>query len=470
MSASSRTDSSHLGSLLRAVRFRQLADQLRHRLVFIPGLSVIGAVVVVQALLLVDSQLTTNSLPAVLSTTVDSARSVFSTIAGGLIASITLLLSIMLVAVQLASSQFSPRTMRDWLETWTLQGTIGLALGTTVLLAGAAVDLHLRRRRRFVPHVTVLVAVVLALVSLVAVVRSVDHVTNNLRVGSIAKRIAQETIEVISANDRLRSGDRPNVAPAVAPLAAERRSLDVPDSAAPVEAERSGWVQQVDDDAILAALPEGTTAYVVAVLGGFAMERTPLIWLDPAPPSDDPCHAQLRAAFAVGDARTMQQDIGFGLVQLTDIAVRALSPGVNDPSTAKDVVVHLGDIMRALWEQDGPETVRGDEDRVVIRNEPRHADHLRAAFDPIRRYGRDAPDVLIALARTLRTIEHEVRRRSLPGPIEPLREMLRDVRHAPTDGWSPHERMMPLDVTRLDDPRRRGDDRRSRLSPSDHRN
>lgn len=84
------------------IRMRQLADRMRHSLTFIPALYVVASSVVVQALLWIDRQLTDQSLPILLETTVDSARSVFAAIAGGLITSITLLLSMMSVAVQLA--------------------------------------------------------------------------------------------------------------------------------------------------------------------------------------------------------------------------------------------------------------------------------------------------------------------------------------------------------------------------------
>ena len=177
------------------VRIRQLLDQIRHRLLFLPVLFVIGAVVLSQLMLRLDDRLGDDDVPDFLRTTVDSARSILTAIAGGLITSITLLLSMMLVAVQLASSQFSPRTLRNWIGDRSQQAAIGFVLGTTVYCL-----LILRATRTFedgdplTPNASVLVAMVLGIGSLVAVVRSVDQLTNRLRIGSVASRILDDTV------------------------------------------------------------------------------------------------------------------------------------------------------------------------------------------------------------------------------------------------------------------------------------
>ena len=309
-----------LSGKLGLVRLRQIADRVRHRLSFIPMLYVVAAIVLVQLLLVVDRALNDQQIPTWLETTVDSARSVFSAMAGGLITSITLLLSMMLVAVQLASSQFSPRTLRDWLGNRKLQHALGIVLGTTVFCL-----LALRSTRDFgdddtapiVPHITVLVAVALGVISLVAVVRSVDHLTQSVRVGSVADRVAAETIGVVARNDEIPAGQLPELVPS----SRATSSPDIPSSAVAVETMKAGWLQQVDERMILAALPDGATGFVPVSIGGFVPAGSPLIWVDAPSPLDDECRHELLGAFAVGDSRTMQQDVEFGLVQLTDIAV-----------------------------------------------------------------------------------------------------------------------------------------------------
>jgi uncharacterized membrane protein len=410
--------------VIATVRLRQIADRAQHSLSFVPTLYVLGSVVLVQAFLWIDRQLSDESLPLMLETTVDSARAVFGSIAGGLITSTTLLLSLMLVAVQLASSQFSPRTLRNWLGNRTVQHAVGFVLGTTVFCL-----LALRSARSFgededavVPHVTVLVAVALGVFSLIAVVRAVDHITHSLQVGSVAARVATETIEVIERVFRLDSG--PIQVGVESGALRDDGSIDVPAGATALEAPAAGWVQQVDDDAVLASLPEHRTGYLSATVGSFVTAASPVMWVAPAPDDPDSCRSELLEAIAIGDSRTMQQDVEFGIIQLTDIAVRALSPGVNDPTTASDVLVHLGNVMTRLWEHPELSTTRRSGSRTLVRNRPHHAALLDRAFSPIIHYGEDDRQVMETLAAVVGLLRAEVERRALPGPLQPLDDLL----------------------------------------------
>ena len=429
------------------VRIRQLADEIRHRLSFIPAVYVLVSVVAVHILLFIDRNLSSQDLPDIMATTVGSARSVFAAIAGGLITAITLLLSMTLITVQLASSQFSPRTLRDWIGDRTLQHTVGLALGSTVfaLLALRSTRAFGDGRIEVVPHLTVLAAVVLAIVSLLMLVRSVDHIANSVRVGAVANRIAAETIATIDAEEQLHAGQYPVGVPAARAAEAtddvtSTESLTVPTGTFAIEARAAGWVQQIDVATIIEELPDNTRAVVASPIGGFVPDAAPLVWLTPTPDPDDPCRTSLLEAFALGDTRTLQQDVSFGLVQLTDVAVRALSPGVNDPGTANEIIVHLGNLLLKLWARPVADAEFERDGKVVIFRQPTHEEHLRQACDPIRRYGAEDPMVVTTLLRMLYTVRSEVQRRELPGPIEPIDVMVRTIgTTASTERWSPAE-------------------------------
>ena len=414
--------------MIGLVRARQFVDQLRHRLSFVPMLYVLGATAFAGVLLSIDRALTDQDLPDIFETTVDSARSVFAAIAGGLITSITLLLSMMLITVQLASSQFSPRTLREWLANRTLQHTIGFVLGTTVFCL-----LALRSTRSLddadtaiVPHITVVVAVALGVLSLVAVVHAVDRVTHSLRIESVAVRLARDTIGVI---ERVFGPDEASplpVGPASGALRADG-SLDVPIGALAIESPVSGWVQQVDARRLLDALPEGSTGYLVTPTGSFVNAHSPVMWVAPAPRDAGPVRSVMLDAIAVGPSRTMQQDVEFGMIQLTDIAVRALSPGVNDPGTACDIIVYLGNVMSELWAYPPLDTTRHSPSATVVSRQPTHGELLDRAFHPIVHYGSTDREVVHTLRRVVGLLRAEVRRRDLPGPIEPIERLARSL-------------------------------------------
>jgi uncharacterized membrane protein len=410
--------------VIRGVRLRQIADRMSHSLSFIPTIYVFVAIVLVQLSLWIDRMLGDQPLPDWFETTVDSSRAVFAAIAGGLITSITLLLSMTLLAVQLASSQFSPRTLRNWLGNRSVQNAVGFVLGTTVFCL-----LALRSARSFgedetavVPHLTVIVAVALGVLSLVAVVRTVDSVTHTMRVGSIAGRVTAETISVV---ERVYRNDaRPLDVGVESGALRPDGSIDVPRGATALETSRAGWIQQVDDDGVLASLPERSTGYLTATVGSFVTASSPVLWIAPAPDDPDACRSAMLDAIAVGDSRTMQQDIEFGVIQLTDIAVRALSPGINDPSTASDVIVHLGNVMATVWEHRALSTTLRSGSRTLVRHRPTHAELLDRAFSPIIHYGGDDPQVITTLKRVLGVLRSEIDRRGLPGPAQPVEAML----------------------------------------------
>ena len=399
------------------VRLRQALDRLGHRLGFIPLVAIAAAVVAAQMMLAVDARLDDSDLPRVLETTVGSGRAILTAIAGGLISSVTLLLSLTLVAVQLASSQFSPRTLRNWTGDRTQQYAIGIVLGTTVFCL-----LVLRETKDFetgdalTPHLSVIVAVVFGILSLMAVVRSVDHLTDRLRIGSVAASLMDETVTLIRS-DAAAGAEDPALTPASRPTEPEHE-FERPPDAVPILAPKAGWVQWIDADRIVVAVPEHTTVYVTISVGSFAMPDAPIAWMWPV--GEEDCRQRVLGAFAFGDTRTMQQDIGFGIMQMVDIALRALSPGVNDPNTANDLVVHLGAVLLSLWERPDAGNVYRKDGRTLLRSDLTHADHLEAAIDPIRRHGVGDPSVAATLVRTLESLRAETVRRSLPGPIAPI--------------------------------------------------
>jgi uncharacterized membrane protein len=159
-------------------------------------------------------------------------------------------------------------------------------------------------------------------------------------------------------------------------------------------------------------------------VGSFVTVSSPVMWVAPAPDDPEACRTLLLNAIAIGDSRTMQQDVEFGLIQLTDIAVRALSPGVNDPSTATDVIVHLGNVMTELWQHAPVPTTRRSGSRALVRRRPDHAALLDRAFSPILHYGESDREVVNTMIEVVTHLRAEVDRRDLPGPTEPLDDLV----------------------------------------------
>ena len=392
-------------------------------------MGMVTAILLSQATLAVDRRLGASDVPRIVTTTVDAGRVILSSIAGGLIASVVLLLSMMLVAVQLASSQFSPRTVRNLIGDRSLQVAIALVLGAAVFCLLVLRETRaLEEGQELIPHISVVVGVVFGLGSLVAVVHSVDRVTKRLQVGVVAKELLDQTVSIIEETSGTPSLEGPQLTPAQRPAASEQ-TAEPPKDAIAIESDKTGWIQQVDPDAMLDAVPEGSTVYFVVPVGSFIQRGTPLAWFWPGPMPDGAAD-DIRGSVAVGDSRTMQEDVGFGILQMVDVALRALSPGVNDPNTAADLVVHLGAVMMEIWERPMAASRLSKEGRTLITNPLDHAAYLRAAFDPIRRHGAGEPLAMEAMIRTLATLLAETDRRNLPGPTEPVYAVLRETSEA----------------------------------------
>lgn len=357
------------------VRVRAVLERLRRSLFFVPMVVIIGLVALAVALLAVD-RWTGDVVPSAVRIPVASARTVLGTIATGLVAGAALVFSSILVAMQVAASQFSPRTLDEFLGARRHQVTIGLVIGTAmfclVALLGTGVPAELGEGQVLEPHVTVLTAVGLALASLLAVVASVNRLAQSLQVERQLGRIQHETLGLVARR------------PEPVPVGTDQPPA-VPDDAVVVTAPVSGWVQQLAVASLLDAVPAGGGIEVTACVGTYVWEGVAVARAWPAAAIDDATIDAIQGAMAIGVRRTMQEDVGFGLVRLSDVALRALSPGINDERTAVDVIERVGPVLLAIGAQGGPRRIHSGRDgAVVLTAEATFEDHLDTVVTPLR--------------------------------------------------------------------------------------
>ena len=412
---------------LRKLQPAAVTESLRQSLVAIPALCLVLGVVLSELTIRVDRSGVRAWLPDSYETTSASGRVILGAIATGMITVVTLVLTLTLVAIQLAAGQLSPRTIANFLGDRFQQATVGVALGTATfsLLALRAVRIGGEGDAVSHPNLTVLVAVGLTLTGLVMLVLSVDRTASRLAVGTLLTDLAEETCALVDAkygHDR-RSGlevERPGQLVGASP--------DEPwENTSPVSTDRPGWIQYIDEDGLLSAQPRGSRTRIRHPVGTFVFAGMALVEVDTADLDDDTA-AALRAAIVVGDQRTLQQDVGFGLVRLTDIGLRALSPGVNDPNTAREVVLRLGQVILQLQRHQLPGGERREDDKALLRiAAPTHDDFATEAFQQISDAARDDRATLRTLRTTLDTIIDECENQELPGSTEELRRRLKLV-------------------------------------------
>ena len=384
------------------LRLRSFTNNLSESLWFIPALMVLGGVGLGVIVATVTNHVDQKVFPDWLHLSTNAAETLLSTIAGATITTVGVVFSIVVLSVQLASGQFSPRVIRGYFRDRRSKyviGTLSATFAYCVIAIYTVSGNPLSEKQTEVSIIAVAVGVLLGLTSILAIVTYLDHSARRLYVGNMAKDVADETIELIEKLGEDEGHDYSHD---------DEIDEQVPDDAWRVEARKDGWVQQITESGILRSVPENTTVRLETRVGAFVAKGVVLARVWPKPAEDD-CEQiaeNITDAVIIGSGRTMQQDLDFGLRQLTDIALRALSPGVNDPTTAVEVIVRHGAIVRRLMFTDLQPLVQHKHGKRLLRPQAlTHADYVEHAFDQIRGMSGSHPHVAASLIRTLVEIE-----------------------------------------------------------------
>lgn len=373
-------------------RYRHTWTLVRASFWFVPGVMVVGAALLSAVALAVDSTLVEADLPDwVFAGGADGARALLSTVAGSMVTVAGVGFSITIVALVLASTQFGPRLLSLFLRDMTSQATLGTFAGTFTFCV-----LVLRTIRgpdeggtAFVPHFAITVAIGLTLLSVAALVWFFHHVSVSIQAPKLAAAVARDLDRAI---DNLYPGDLGLGGP-------EPDPADVPDPAtdAVVLAASSGYVEVVDDAALLTLAERHDLCVLLTVRPGlFVVRGNPILVARPRERVDDALAGQLRSTLIVGDVRTAEDDIEFSVRQLVEIALRALSPAINDPFTAMTAIDWLGAGLARLATQEFPTHYRYDgAGRLrVVASVSTFGGITHTIFSRIRHYGGTSPVVL----------------------------------------------------------------------------
>ena len=373
-------------------------------------------------------------VPLTLAMSSNAATWLLSTVAGAMITTVGVVFSLTVVSLQLASDQFSPRVMRSFIRDRLSQAVIGLLVATFFYCVLVLPSLS-GEPTEPAPRISLTIAVVLTLVTVVGIIVHLDHLARGLQVGNVARVIAAEGRTVVAALNRVPSGLQ----------AVEPKDFHAPGVAAVIPCRLSGWVSQVDSGQLLGAVPAGTTVRMETRVGAYIHAGEALFTVWPAPPERS--REKLAGAIQIADARTMLQDVDFAIRQLVDIGLRALSPAINDPTTAVEVILRLGSLLRALLTAPlAAEALKDEAGRVLLQPwNLDHAEYVDHAFDQLRQTSLDQPEVVAALLRVLRMLIAHVRAEGHPEHTPALDRQMQLLLDAMRDRPGLH----PEDLRRL---------------------
>ena len=339
----------------------------------------------------------------------EGASTVLQTIASSMITIAGVVFSITLVAMSLASSQFGPRLLRNLMRDTANQAVLGVFIATFLYCI-----LVLRAVRRadeslFVPHIGVAVGVLLALAGIAMLVYFIHHVSMSIQADEMIARVGVEVHEAIDRMFPERIGRSRREAASAEMLLPESFARD----ARTIEAGEDGYLQRVEPEVLMDVARRGELIVRLHRRpGDFVIAGSALASAWPAGRVDDAAAGEIAGAFAFGIQRTPVQDVRFSLEQLAEIAVRALSPGVNDPYTALACIDRIASALHRLAQREMPSAYRADDEgRLrVVAIPATFAELLDAAFDPLRQHGRTNAAITIRLLEAIGAVAPMTRR------------------------------------------------------------
>lgn len=401
--------------------WRTLWSSVRDSLWFLPAVMTLAAALLAVALMAAERQGLfgpTEGVWWLYQANAEAARSVLSAITASLITVTGVVFSVTIVAVQLASSQYTPRVLRDFSSDRGNQLVLGIFIGTftyAVLVlrtvGGSPGD------DEFVPRLAVTIAVGLLILSVVALIYFIHHLARELHVTAILDRVALRTLR------NVRQLFPQHIGSAAEAHGSQQREPEGPI----VYASEAGYIQAVDEKALFAL---GKRARLVIwmepKIGDYVLGGRPLATVSGDVRLDRELEDGIRKAFVLGPERTPDQDVEFGMVQISDIAVKALSPSINDPTTAIRCIDRLSEILAELGRRDPPEP-RRTRDGIVhfVASYTTFEQAVKVAYDEIRHFGASVPLIaehLLGVLEDLCTLVPEGRR-------DPLLKQARGVLH-----------------------------------------
>ena len=384
-------------------------ENLQSSLWLLPGLMALVAALLAFGMLQVDRVVPLDlrlQAPFLFGGTAEAARSLLSVIAGSLATIVALAFSVLIVALNQAAAQFTPRVLRTFMRDRGYQIVLGSYIGTFLyaLLVLRQVRGATESAASFVPALSITLAIALTLYCLGLLVYFFHHSAQTLQVAHVLEEVHQETL---AAMERLYPHG-------VGEPAAEREDvLGAPPRGERVDvrSETAGFLRAIDVGQLLSTADRSIgLVRIVPRIGAYVPRGATLarVWSTDGLPAG--FADTVRGAFVLGTEATMTQDVLFGIRQIADIAIRALSPAVNDPTTAEQALSHLGDLVGELGVRSFPPRLRAADGAPTLfwLARPGFGDVVEEAFGQIRREAADDVhvtdyllDVLALLAERL---------------------------------------------------------------------
>lgn len=385
-------------------KLKQSWSNLRASFWFVPSLII--AVSIVLAVVLIETDATASMpwmarWPRLFGAGAEGARAMLSTVAGSMMTVVGVTFSMTLMTLALASSQYTSRILRNFMRDRVTQVVLGIFAGIFIYCLIVLRTIRGGDVGGFIPSLAVTFGVVLAIGSISVLIFFIHHIASSIQAASIIASVADETMMAVDRlfPDKL-GEDMVNNDEEQPPLPLQEQKWQK------VPAREDGYIQSVNSAVLLRLAREHQTIVrMERGVGEFVVHGTTLVSLALSDPPAKEIIADLQAAYSINRYRTVEQDAGFGIRQIVDIALRALSPGINDTTTAVMCVDYLTAILARLASRPIPSSRRYAEGELrVITIGPTFASLVAESFDQIRASAEGNVAIMLRVLGALQTI------------------------------------------------------------------
>ncbi len=394
-----------------SMRLRQIGQDLRGSLWFTPAVLVLLSIPLAFLMIALDRAIGIQvaiTVPLVFDADPQGARAVLSTIASSVLTVASVSFSITVLVFSFASAQYSSRTLRNFMEDRTNKLVLGTLLATVVYCLLVLRTIHGTNPAYittvFVPALSVTMALLLALLDLGLFTFLIHHIAESIQASTVIRRVADALSTAIDQLYPQELGEGATDEPAA-------EVTRQPHNGTPIPAEGSGYLQNIDAARLLELASTHDLHITIATqVGSYVVMGEALAWVTPAERVTTVLGSNISALFVYGPHRTVDQDAQFGFVQLTDIATKALSPGINDPTTALMCLDQISRLLRQLAPKSFPAQTRCDAAGAprVVAPRPGFATMVDQCFDPLRRYGMTDAALIIRMIEVLGNVAAEI--------------------------------------------------------------
>jgi uncharacterized membrane protein len=381
---------------------------------FLPSLMAFLAVLLSWVTLFIDQKFPIKSVDNIFSFLYTwqpaGARLILSTIATSTMTVIGVVFSITIVAMVLAASQFGPRLLRNFMKDKGHQIVLGTFIATFIYCILILRLIRINDQQTFVPSISITIAVMLSLTSIGVLIFFIHHICTSIRADLVVSDIYQDLLddmqrlfpEEIGKESQLHSQDE----------VYDKKETSFYRHSLLIRSKGSGYLRAIENNGLMKIAKKFDLLLNLHLRpGDFTVENSALVTVKYNKAIDNEIINEITSSFIFGYSRTPKQDAEFAIHQLVEVAVRALSPGINDPYTAMSCIDYLAAALSCLAKKKFPSAFRFDHDgniRIIAR--PFTFDGLiRAAFDQIRQYSKSNVGVIIRLLEALAQIGEQAK-------------------------------------------------------------